>query len=169
MPPLFLYGQTIKPIELHMHGSYRLIVFQLYPFVLKSFFNVKAADINDNCYDLQQSDHISQIIQPLLKNAGFENRIKIISKVLLDIFNNKKAELDFMVRDAIQFILDRNTQVSITGCASGYTLPKGLLNVGSLKKQASRQNNLSGYSVFSNHTWPIKCKGFQEADRCGIC
>lgn len=114
MPPLFLYGQTIKPIELHMHGSYRLIVFQLYPFVLKSFFNVKAMDINDNCYDLQQSENISHIIQPLLKNAGFENRIKIISKVLLDIFNNKKAELDFMVRDAIQFILDRNTQVSIT-------------------------------------------------------
>lgn len=114
MPPLFLYGQTIKPIELHMHGSYRLIVFQLYPFVLKSFFNVKAMDINDNCYDLQQSENISHIIQPLSKNAGFENRIKMISNALFEIFTNKKAELDFMVRDAIQFILDRNTQVSIT-------------------------------------------------------
>jgi len=52
MPFLFLYGQTIKPIELVINGAYKLIIFQLYPFVLKSFFNVSAKDINDGCYCL---------------------------------------------------------------------------------------------------------------------
>lgn len=37
MPAVFLYGQTIKPIELQINGSYLIIVFQLYPFVLRSF------------------------------------------------------------------------------------------------------------------------------------
>lgn len=54
MPLLFLYGQTIKPIELVIEGTYKLIIFQLYPFVLKNFFNIRAKDVNDGCYDLQQ-------------------------------------------------------------------------------------------------------------------
>ena len=54
MPALFLYGQTIQPIELVMSGAYKIILFQLYPFVLKSFFNVVPKDLNDNCYDLEQ-------------------------------------------------------------------------------------------------------------------
>src|SRR6187402_178919 len=45
MPPLFLYGQTINPIELAITGEYKLILFQLYPFVLKSFFNIEAKNI----------------------------------------------------------------------------------------------------------------------------
>jgi len=42
MPLLFIYGQTIKPIELVIRGSYKLIAFQLYPFVIKSFYNLNA-------------------------------------------------------------------------------------------------------------------------------
>jgi hypothetical protein len=34
MPDFFIYGQTIAPIELEMVGTYQLIVFQLYHFVL---------------------------------------------------------------------------------------------------------------------------------------
>lgn len=34
----FLYGQTIHPIKLSIKGSYRLIVFQLYPFSSKYLF-----------------------------------------------------------------------------------------------------------------------------------
>jgi len=55
MPSLFLYGQTIQPVELMMEGNYNLICFQLYPFVINSFFNLKAKDINDDCYDLIRS------------------------------------------------------------------------------------------------------------------
>src|SRR6186713_888372 len=58
MPVLFLYGQTIKPIELEITGRYKLIVFQLYPFVLKSFFKVVPQTINDNCIDLEQLEEI---------------------------------------------------------------------------------------------------------------
>jgi hypothetical protein len=51
MPLLFLYGQTIQPVELIIEGSYSLIGFQLYPFVLSSFFDLNAKDLNDDCYD----------------------------------------------------------------------------------------------------------------------
>src|SRR5204863_5619332 len=54
MPVLFLYGQTIQPVELEMLGPYQLIIFQLYPFVLRSLFDITPKSITDNCYDLLQ-------------------------------------------------------------------------------------------------------------------
>jgi hypothetical protein len=67
MPAFFLYGQTIKPIELEIKGKYELIVFQLYPFVLKSFFKVEPQTINDDCYDLEllQEADISTFIKKI--------------------------------------------------------------------------------------------------------
>ena len=55
MPALFLYGQTLKPIELEIRGAYTLVIFQLYPFVLKSFFDVIPQSINDDCYYLDDA------------------------------------------------------------------------------------------------------------------
>ncbi len=133
-----------------MHGSYKLIIFQLYPFVLKSFFDVKATDINDNCYDLQRSENIAHIIHPLLKNAGFEKRIKIISDALLEIFHSKKAELDLMIREAIQFILDGNTRVRCNRTVQAPTRNRKNLRTPVPGKQVSRPNNLSRYSGSSN-------------------
>ncbi|MGH2624163.1 MAG: DUF6597 domain-containing transcriptional factor, partial [Sphingobacterium sp.] len=36
MPELFLYGQTISPISLEIEGPFRIVVFQLFPFVPKT-------------------------------------------------------------------------------------------------------------------------------------
>ena len=113
MPLLFLYGQTIKPIELLIDGTYKLIVFQLYPFVLKSFFNVTAKDINDGCYDLQPLENGNKIIQQLTQNSKLEKRIEILSSLLLDIFQTKRGTLDLQIRRAIQTIIDNKGQISI--------------------------------------------------------
>lgn len=115
MPLLFLYGQTIKPIELAIQGSYRLIVFQLYPFVLKSFFNVNPKEINDGCYDLQQVKDNRGIdaIHSLQRNDSIEKRIEIITQFLFTIFQSKKESLDLKIRDAIQLVLDSKGQLSI--------------------------------------------------------
>jgi AraC-like DNA-binding protein len=112
MPLLFLYGQTIKPIELHIQGSYTLIIFQLYPFVLKSFFNVTAKDINDNCYDLQQLPNMANQIRQLLQSKKIENRIENMTNFLFDMFKEKKETLDFTIRNAILLILDKKGQTS---------------------------------------------------------
>jgi AraC-like DNA-binding protein len=113
MPLLFLYGQTIKPIELIIEGSYKLIIFQLYPFVLKNFFNVTSKDIKDGCYDLQQIENITYIFQKLSKNLTLENRIKILSTFLFDIFKAKKERLDLQIIQSIQLIIDNKGQITI--------------------------------------------------------
>lgn len=115
MPVLFLYGQTIHPIELVMEGNYKLMIFQLYPFVLKSFFNVDPKSINDNCYDLMQLDDnkVGNLIQQLKAEAILKNRINLLSDFLYACFQAKKSTIDFKIIQSLQLILDNKGQLNI--------------------------------------------------------
>jgi len=115
MPAFFLYGQTINPIELVMKGAYKLIVFQLYPFVLKSFFNVEPLEINDTCYDLDQLENNRGIdtSKKLNETQNFEDRVDIITSFLYLLFEDKKKELDLTIAAGIQNIINNKGQVNI--------------------------------------------------------
>lgn len=124
MPALFLYGQTIKPIELEIEGSYQLIVFQLYPFVLKSFFGVKPKSINDDCYDLVQlkdADIIS-LTNNLLSSITIDEKIKSLSTFLYELFQAKRQNLDFKIRQVIEHIITTNGQENISNIARALNL-----------------------------------------------
>ena len=115
MPVFFLYGQTIRPIELVMEGNYKLIIFQLYPFVLNSFFNIDPKSINDNCYDLMQLDDnkMTTLIGQLQTESVLKNRISLLSDFLYARFQIKKTTIDFKIRQSLQVILDNKGQLSI--------------------------------------------------------
>ncbi len=165
MPSLFLYGQTIKPIELHFNGSYKLIIFQLYPFVLKSFFNITAKDINDGCYDLTQVSNGVETEQELIQNKDTEKRIEIITNFLFTIFQIKKEKLDFTIKQAIQLILSNNGKIAIQEIGNNLNITERtferrfLKEVGILPKQFSQiiqfqqslqQLTLKEYSKFTD-------------------
>jgi AraC-like DNA-binding protein len=115
MPFLFLYGQTIKPVELIVDGRYTIIVFQLYPFVLKSLFQVDPQSLNDDCYDLSllknrigiETDKQLHALQDL------NSRIKIITSLLKSLFVNRQEELDLPVAHAIQSIIEKKGKLTI--------------------------------------------------------
>jgi AraC-like DNA-binding protein len=115
MPDLFLYGQTIQPIELEIEGAYKLIVFQLYPFVINSFFSVDPKDLNDGCFDLNQLQEfdIKKIIAQINNNTGFENWSNILTSFLFSVFQAKKEKIDFSIQQAIQLIINNNGQQTI--------------------------------------------------------
>jgi len=116
MPELFLYGQTIKPIELEIQGSFTLVIFQLYPFVLKTFFNILPQSINDNCYYLDDTmgTDMKVLINQLLSDKNVEQIIYDISELLLFYFESKKQNLDFKIKQAIENIIDTNGQENIS-------------------------------------------------------
>lgn len=115
MPDFFLYGQTIKPIELVIEGSYKLIVFQLYPFVLKSFFNVDPKSLNDDCYNLAQlkNETMPDIIETLKRIKSAAERIEIITSFLHSSFQTKRENLDFKIRQSLQLIIENKGQLTI--------------------------------------------------------
>ncbi len=119
MPVLFLYGQTLHPIELEMDGAYQLIIYQLYPFVLKSFFNVDPKSINDNCYDLHQlADFDSaELITQVLTHTQVQPKVEALSGFLYQLFQLKKQRLDLKIRQAIEQIVISKGQTTINTIA----------------------------------------------------
>ncbi len=118
MPEIFLYGQTINPIVLEVSGTYLIIIFQLYPFVLRTFFDVLPQSINDNCYYLDNTKgKISKLNQQLISCKNVNEKIGIISNLLLHYFENKKQKLDLEVRKAILEIMATKGQENIRAIA----------------------------------------------------
>ncbi len=115
MPALFLYGQTIKPITLDIKGCYTLIIFQLYPFVLKSLFNVIPQSINDNCYYLDDAmgTDVNTFTNQLLTYKNVQQKINAITELLLSFFDKKKQTLDYKIKQAIESIIQTKGQENI--------------------------------------------------------
>jgi len=116
MPDLFLYGQTINPIELVIEGNYKLIILQFYPFVLKSFFNIEPKSLNDSCYDFMQLADLSltTLVQKLRAEQHLTDKVNLLSDFLYVRFQAKKQLIDFKIRQSIQLILDNKGLMSIS-------------------------------------------------------
>jgi len=116
MPELFLYGQTIQPIELEIQGRFTLIIFQLYPFVLKSFFDIIPQSINDNCYYLDDAigTDINIFTKQLLSYKNVQQKVNAIADLLLLYFERKKQNLDFKIKQAIDNIIQTKGQENIS-------------------------------------------------------
>lgn len=123
MPEIFLYGQTINPIVLEISGTYLIIIFQLYPFVLRTFFDVLPQSINDNCYYLDNTKgYISKLNQQLIVCKTINEKIDIISNLLSHYFENKKQKLDLEIRKAIIEIMATKGQENIRAIAEKQNL-----------------------------------------------
>lgn len=118
MPTTYLYGQTLHPIELHMQGAYMVIGIQLYPFVLNSFFGLNSTDLNNACYDLNNLFGWQQIEVKLMNATDTAEQVDILMGFLEGMFQAKKEQLDFSVKDAIQMILDSKAQITVAGVAT---------------------------------------------------
>jgi AraC-like DNA-binding protein len=115
MPALFLYGQTIHPIQLQIKGAYKLIIFQLYPFVINSFFGLNPPILNDDCFDLikLKDGNVKKIVNQLNKTNDLKNWNNIITAFLYALFMAKKEQLDFTIQQAIKLIVQYKGQQTI--------------------------------------------------------
>ncbi len=176
MPDLFLYGQTIHPIELKIEGRYKLIVFQLYPFVIESFFDINPQILNDDCYDLLQMRNfdVSKKIAQLKQSPDFTPWANHISAFLFSIFQSQKEKLDYKIQQAIQLIINTNGQQSISALRDKLNIAERtferrfLAQVGVTPKQFSKiiqfQNSLNDLTVskFTKLTDIVYENGFAD-------
>jgi len=138
MPVIYLYGQTIHPIELHIHGSFKIVVFQLYPFVINSLFQVDAKELNDGCYDLSQIPGWHDIEKILLKSPNLEERITVISNFLLKTFNDQKQNFDLSIKEAIHLILSHRALITVSELSD-----KLHMTIRTLERRFSKQVGIS--------------------------
>ncbi|PRD57128.1 helix-turn-helix domain-containing protein [Sphingobacterium gobiense] len=141
MPEIFLYGQTIKPIELEISGAYLLIIFQLYPFVLRTFFNLVPQSINDNCYyldDMKADDGITVLAKELQASDSLEGKVEVITNLLLSFLERKKQDLDDKIREAVIQIIRTKGQENILVIAA-----KCNLNMRTFERRFRNETGLS--------------------------
>ena len=138
MPVIYLYGQTIHPIQLHIQGSFKIVVFQFYPFVINNLFHVDAKELNDGCYDLNQIPEWYAIEENLLKSTDLEEQIAVIGNVLMKTFNEQKQNIDLSIREAIHLILFHKALITVSELSD-----KLHMTIRTLERRFSKQVGIS--------------------------
>lgn len=159
MPQLFIYGQTIEPIEIEIFGCYQIIIFQLYPFTLYTLFKLDPKSINDDCYELSfESNQIqNNILSGLTVDNNLFSKVKFLSAYIKKLIETKKSNFDTAIFLAINKILSTKGKCSLAETAKEVHLTKRtferrfLSETGLLPKQFAKiiqfQNSLTQLSV----------------------
>jgi len=106
LPNFFLYGQTIEPIELHVNGPYKMLVFQLYPFATRLLLGINPAEINDACYDLMKVQNVDTVkVIELLESSETDQQVTIISEYLKQLIQNTSSDPDKSIKLAVSSII----------------------------------------------------------------
>lgn len=110
----YLYGQTIKPINLFSFGQFTKIIFYLKPHVLSSLFKINASEITDTCLDISllQPKATSILLEKLSETTSVENQIRLISDFLTSIAS--KDNSNTILQHATETIIRYNGKVLLT-------------------------------------------------------
>ncbi|PBQ33276.1 AraC family transcriptional regulator [Sphingobacteriaceae bacterium] len=110
----FIYGQTVHPIEIEIEGSYKLIIFQLYPFAVKILFGVNPKELNDECYDLSQvSSQVNAIAKKLAATTDSEEQKNQIAAFLSARIIESLDHTQQKIQLAVNLILNSQGKITI--------------------------------------------------------
>lgn len=112
---LFLYGQTIHPLELEMTGAYQMLAFQLQPYAVRVLFGVNPKELNDDCFDLSP-DH-SDTLHHLRQSSTTTERVEILAKMIAEKTEQIAFEKSSQIQMAIGIVLSRGGKISIRALA----------------------------------------------------
>ncbi|ABG58374.1 helix-turn-helix domain-containing protein [Cytophaga hutchinsonii] len=142
----FLYGQTLEPISLEVQGTYRFVVFQLYPFASKYLLGIDPKELNDACYDLMQFQYIDMEVysKQLTAAPDPESLIACMSDGVAALIGLNKPPHNDRIQQAIKQIIETEGRMRISDlseavCLSERTLERNFLGeVGLSPKQFAK-------------------------------
>ena len=113
---IFIYGQTIRPIQLQIEGAYKMIIFQMFPFALRILLGIEPKTLNDDCYDLSQlfKSIDCHAFKKLKESTDTHEQIVIITHLLNTAIDKSAHRPDESVILAINLILQFKGKISIT-------------------------------------------------------
>ncbi|MCF2490723.1 helix-turn-helix domain-containing protein [Dyadobacter sp. CY347] len=107
-----LYGQTVKPIEMKCSGSYKMIVFVLYPYAIHALFGINACELTDTCLDmLSYSSDSNGVEENLRKAVTTEEQVSLMEAFLLK--QASAANADQQIQNMTMFMMNSNGTYSI--------------------------------------------------------
>lgn len=89
LPPVYLYGQSVRPTEITMPTRFQAVGIYFYPNALQSVFGLPASEWTDNCIALDALDRRrgQSLINRLLNERDSVTRVTL----LMDYVSNRQA------------------------------------------------------------------------------
>lgn len=112
---LLLYGQTVKPIEISVVGSYQIAVVHLQPNTLKKLFGIPAHELTDSCLDLSLFSEYRDLIDELLATRTESDQRLLFKQFLQSLIVNSRQSDDFVVKHAIETIMNSSGTTRLRG------------------------------------------------------
>ena len=111
----FLYGQTIEPIEMIIAGTYKIIVFQLYPFAARILLGIEPKEITDDCFDLTQMPEsiAKSTLHQLSQTEDTQEQMDLIAVFLKKCIQKSPINPDESILLTINLILQFKGKISI--------------------------------------------------------
>lgn len=164
MPSIFLYGQTIHPVEMKVKGRFRLIVFQFYPFVLKRIFGLNPKELEDACHDL--TDWLPELKKTSstrrVSSIPDEDIIHFISTKLLERFNQYKDRFNNQILEAVNLILEGKGKVTNQSIAEKVGSSKRTLERNFLKETGLTPKQFSLILQFNSSLAQIEARTYKK-------
>jgi AraC-like DNA-binding protein len=115
LPPFFVYGQTVKPVILSPKGSFKMVVYFFYPYVLKSLFGIQSGEVTDTCLDLglYPAPHLGSMTDALDNSPNTAQQLHLINQYLGGLFEGRGHHVESTVRYAVSQIITQKGQTSL--------------------------------------------------------
>lgn len=127
----YLYGQTLKPIEMITQGKFSMLIFKLQPFAVYHLFGVSPGELNDDCYDL------TKFIDKVPASIEEQATINFIYEFLESKLEEAAGDLNASILMATSIIVESKGDISINEVAQ-----KVFLTERTFERQFSRQTGL---------------------------
>lgn len=112
LPPMFLYGQTTRNMEIRSPASFRNIGVYFYPHALKALFGIDAHELTDTCIDLSRYEGWD-IAEQLLNTPSSNSRVSLVHSFLQIQLQKSRYGNDGPIRYSLDKITNAGGLVSL--------------------------------------------------------
>jgi len=115
LSPIFLYGQTVDPIDMHSAGRSGMIVVSFHPYALHSLFKFSAKDLTDDCLDIGLLSAVQGrlLSERLCNTEASPERVLVLFDYLEKVVEKNKAVVDPGMSYATSRLLLSNGQMPL--------------------------------------------------------
>ena len=115
LSPVFLYGQTINPIQLNINEGAAMLVLNFYPHVVHELFRFSAKEVTDDCLDLRLLPSVPRInlTEQLWNTVSTERQLQLLFDYLHCLIEKNKTTTDKGIQFATSHIANAGGEVSL--------------------------------------------------------
>ncbi len=113
---LFLYGQTVRPLEISYSSSFAIDVIYLRPYAVKQLFGIDAHELTDTCIDLDLVD--KALADRLLATNDKTQRLNMMLQHINERLGSADDQQDKAIAYAVDKMISESGNISISGLRS---------------------------------------------------